>query len=303
MVEDLSGGNFNAYPRITALTATPSVILDTESSVLEVVAEDPDNGPAPLTYQWSIVSGGGVLDDPVSATPIYTPDDVSSNRVVRFRVEVWDGEAMVSDELTVQVSDADAPPPGQVLLSEDFSTGDLGDWTIWDDGSRTAPSDWRVRSGELVQRSNIWDGDSTPEGLPKLGTYLSYDLGMGWTDYQVNFVMRSEDNDTLGVMFRYLDGDNYYRFSWDSQRSYRRLVKVENGVFTELASDSVPYVQGQSYEVEIFAQGDLLEVWIDGLLVFQVSDATHSRGSIAFYSWFNVNSYFDDVVVRELSTN
>ncbi len=301
VVEDLSGGAYNAFPQIASVSADPVALLDTETSLLTVVASDPDNKPAPLTYQWSIVSGEGSLDDPSSSSPVFTPVDVVGTKIVILRVEVSDGDAVVSEEISLQVKDADAPPPGPPLVVEDFESGDLSDWSIWDDGTRTAPSDWRIRYGELVQRSNIWDGDGSASGLPKLGTYLLYDLGMGWLDYRVTFTMRSEDNDTLGVMFRYIDENNYYRFSWDAQRGYRRLVKVENGFFTELASDNVPYIQGQSYQMEIVAQGDLLEVWIDGYLIFQVSDATHLRGSIAFYSWFNTGSYFDDLAAEDLS--
>ena len=301
-VEDLSGGAFNAFPKITSVTATPPNILDTETSALAVIADDPDGDPGLLSYQWTVIAGGVMFDYDTSATPVYIPDDVSGTQVITLQVEVSDGEASVRSELTLQVSDANAPPPGPEILSEDFSSGDLSAWSIWDQGTRTAPSKWLVvSSGELAQLSNIWDGDSVSSSLPKLGTYLLYDQGLGWLDYRVHYVMRSEDNDTLGAMFRYIDDNNYYRFSWDSQRSQRRLVKNENGVFTELASDAVPFVIGQEYQVEMLAQGDLLEVWIDGERVFQVNDSSHLQGSMAFYSWFNTGAYFDDLAVEDRS--
>ncbi len=114
--------------------------------------------------------------------------------------------------------------------------------------------------------------------------------------------MRSDDDDALGVMFRYQNNNNYYRFSWDSQRTYRRLVKRENGVVTLLAEDQDPYVVGQSYQVEIVAQGPQLEVWIDGAQIFAVADASFASGTIALYSWGNMGSHFDDVVVEDLAT-
>ncbi len=123
-----------------------------------------------------------------------------------------------------------------------------------------------------------------------------------WTDYQVRMTIRSDDDDAFGVMFRYHDNDNYYRFSWDSERAYRRLVKRENGIFTLLAEDAVPYVVGQSYQVEIVAQGPQLEVWIDGAQIFAVTDTSFASGTIALYAWANEGSAFDDVVVEELAT-
>ena len=149
----------NVSPQITSLSATPTNILDTETSMLSVLAIDPDGGPATITYQWSIISGGGSLDYPDIDTPVYTPDNIAGSQTVVLRVDVSDGSAIVRSEINLQVSDADAPPPETVILSEDFTSGDLSAWSIWDQGTRTAPSNWRVRSsGELAQLSNIWDG-------------------------------------------------------------------------------------------------------------------------------------------------
>ena len=145
-----------------------------------------------------------IFDDPNSPTPTYIPDDVTGTQTVTLRVDVSDGGATVSQELSLQVTDADAPPAVE-LFSEDFSDSSLSGWSVWDDGIYTAPSDWDVEAGELVQRSNIWGGSGRAEVLPKLGTYLLYDNGMGWLDYRVSFVMRAEDDDALGFMFRYSD--------------------------------------------------------------------------------------------------
>jgi Malectin domain/Bacterial TSP3 repeat len=122
-----------------------------------------------------------------------------------------------------------------------------------------------------------------------------------WANYAVTLKLWSQDNDAMGVMFRYQDGDNYYRFSWDQERSSRRLVKRDNGVFTLLAEDSVPYVKGQVYQVKIVADGATLEVWIDGERIFSVADASFHEGSIALYTWWNWGD-FDDIVVTDLDT-
>jgi hypothetical protein len=74
-----------------------------------------------------------------------------------------------------------------------------------------------------------------------------------WTDYQLSLTLRSDDDDALGVMFRYQDTANYYRFSWDRQQRYRRLMKRQNGVFTLLAQDTVPYKKGRTYRLEVVA--------------------------------------------------
>ena len=110
----------------------------------------------------------------------------------------------------------------------------------------------------------------------------------------------SEDDDSIGVMFRYQDENNYYRFCWGSQRPFRRLAKCENGNFTLLAEDYVGYTVGQTYDVEIIADGINIEVWVDGVRVLYKSDTRFSEGTIALYCWGNAGSYFDDIIVEDL---
>jgi hypothetical protein len=294
VVEDLSGGTLNARPQITGVSATPTSLLDTELSNLAVIASDPDNGPQSLSYQWIIVTGGGVLDDATSATPVFTPADVTGSQTVTLRVTVSDGAASASQDVALNVQDADPPAPGVELLAQDFSGTTLTDWLATDEGSISAPSKWRVASGELAQLSNIRDG-GTANALPHLGTFLTYQGGLDWTDYRAKFRLRSADDDTLGLMFRVQDNDNYYRFSWDKSLNQRRLVKRVGGLFTELAADNVPYVVGQTYQLEMVAQGSQLEVWIDGVRIFQVTDGALDHGTIAFYTWQNNAAYFDEL--------
>lgn len=75
-----------------------------------------------------------------------------------------------------------------------------------------------------------------------------------------------------------------------------------NGRFTLLAEDAVPYVPGRTYQMKIIADGTTLEVWIDQGLIFSAIDSDIAEGTIAFYSWGNAGSYFDDVQVDGLAT-
>jgi hypothetical protein len=114
--------------------------------------------------------------------------------------------------------------------------------------------------------------------------------------------IKSKDNGAIGVMFRYLDHDNYYRLSWNSYSARRRLEKKQNGQYRLLAEDAIPYVRNQIYLLEILADGTNLQVKIDGKTIFSVEDASIGAGSIALYSWLNRGSMFDDVLVEDLNT-
>ncbi|MDR9367351.1 MAG: hypothetical protein RI575_18600, partial [Balneolaceae bacterium] len=98
-----------------------------------------------------------------------------------------------------------------VLLLETFDNTALPGWTITDDPEpRQGPSDWSVRGGELLQRSNIWSYDPPAEFIYHMGTH-TITGNSEWEDYSLNAVLRSSDNDGIGLLFRYQDPGNYYR--------------------------------------------------------------------------------------------
>ena len=123
-----------------------------------------------------------------------------------------------------------------------------------------------------------------------------------WTDYRVSVYLRSVDNDAIGVVFRYCDPDNFYRFSMDRERKYRRLVKVTKGVPANLAEDDFVYRQGQDYLVTVEAIGSSLRVFQNGGLIFDVTDGSFNRGRIGLYCWGHVDAHFSEIRVDDFRT-
>jgi hypothetical protein len=164
-------------------------------------------------------------------------------------------------------------------------------------GGGAPPYAWSVANGTLQQTSAI---GATSEG--GIGTFALYTQG-NWTNYRATFTLKSSDDDTIGVMFRYKDSNNYYRFSWDKQKQFRRLEKRVNGTFTTLASDTATYVVGQAYQVKIVAQGTQIQVIIDGQQVFSVTDSAQPKGTIALYSRWNIGAMFDNILVEDLQNS
>ena len=123
-----------------------------------------------------------------------------------------------------------------------------------------------------------------------------------WTDYRFTAKLRSLDKGAIGVMFRYQGSNDYYRFAWDDRVGQRRLEKVQNGALTVLGKDAIPYATGTIYNLDITAKGTNIQVQIDGKIVFSVTDASLSKGTVALYSSYNPGSSFDDVLVQDLAT-
>ncbi|MCW5977414.1 MAG: DUF1080 domain-containing protein [Bryobacteraceae bacterium] len=201
--------------------------------------------------------------------------------------------AIAGQTFTVNQTAGGAQPP---LFTDAFSTaGPLpAAWTKVDQGTTDKPSKWSVSNGMLHQTSNIWGG--TVGALPLPGTF-AYAGQSAWTNYAFSAKMRSADNDAIGLMFGYKDANNYYRFSMDTSRNYRRLVKVVNGMWTKLAEDAFAYAQNQWYAVEATMANGQIRIAFNGQPLFTVNDASHANGRIALYTWCNTGSDFDDVVV------
>jgi hypothetical protein len=109
--------------------------------------------------------------------------------------------------------------------------------------------------------------------------------------------MLSRDNDAIGVVFRYQNAQNYYRFSMDSQRGYQRLVKKVDGRYTLLAQVKARYTVGTSYRIRTRAIGRHLSVWLNDKLLFDVTDRDLGRGKVGLYSWGSASTVADDVSV------
>ena len=178
-------------------------------------------------------------------------------------------------------------------------------WVIVDDGDIDGPSDWRLTTDEhgddvLEQRSNIYSG--TPEGegpLDKLGT-LVFTGDPDWEDYIASVRFRASDNDSVGVIARYRDNDNYYRFSLDNQRSFARLVARVDGDFFLLDSDSdfVGYDLNTWTEISLDVIGTDIEAYVGDDLILSATDARISSGAVGLYVWGVEGVQFDDVTVE-----
>jgi len=61
-----------------------------------------------------------------------------------------------------------------------------------------------------------------------------------------------------------------------------------------LAQDSVSYAKGTNYKVDVIAVGSTLMVFINDSLVFNVTDDSLNRGSVALYSSGNAGSNYSE---------
>ena len=203
---------------------------------------------------------------------------------------------------------------GQILpFSDTFDDGDYAGWTVTDDREpQSGPSNWSVRNGVLVQSSNIWSyGPVDLETRYHLGTHITRG-DKNWRDYSFNALVRSTDNDGVGLIFRYSDENNYYRVllmndpSWSGlnidgipvNTPLQRIQKFVDGEPEILAENLV----SQAYPTGFFAltadvRGDTIRAYLNGELIMSAIDETHPSGKIGMLSYANTGAYYDDVLV------
>jgi hypothetical protein len=261
-----------------------------QNKVPTVLAQDTVPYVSGRTYQLEIVAQGPVLTVLIDGARVFSVTD-SSFDGGSIALYSYYNQGSSFDDVVVQDLTT-----GTALLSKNFNDANFAGWTIIDEGADQGPSAWSANTGALVQSKNIGS-----KSTGQFGTYALYTKG-SWTDYWVTLKMRSSDSNSIGAMFRYVDNKNYYRFSWNVQEGLRRLEKIQNGVPTVLAKDSVRHVVGRTYQLEVLVQGSMLHVLIDSAQVFSVRDSSFNGGTIALYSGYNQGSLFDDVVVQDLAT-
>lgn len=192
---------------------------------------------------------------------------------------------------------------GGLLYLEAFGPSTLDLYTIVDTGTRSAPSQWTVTGGHIAQLSNIgprFTGGGS--SLAEPGT-MAIVGDAAWTDYRLTVGLQPRDNDPIGVVFRYTDPDNYYRFSLDSQNGRRRLLRCHNGISELLWEQARGYTAGRDYGIVIEACGSSLIGYLNDELLFRVSDASLPSGAVGLYCCKHVDARFTALQVDALSAS
>jgi len=247
-------------------------------------------------YEVIIVAIGSTLRGFLEGVPLFVIEDsdVLTGRIGLFCQRNSDA----------RFSAVSVYPPEQAfedwLLDEPFDVLVPGRWSFVAEGDQETPANWEVSDGEMRQTSSVFGG-----GPPKMpGTYALAGEAT-WRDYRISVRLSSDvDSDTpvsaIGVIFRYQDENNYYRFSLDTEQGgHWQLIKKVANVVTVLGEHPRPFTRprGWDYVLTVDCVDDQLSVYIDGMRVFAVSDSDVASGRIGLYAWRNPGARFAEVRV------
>jgi hypothetical protein len=194
----------------------------------------------------------------------------------------------------------------EVIFFDNFDDGNFNGWAVFDDPEpRSGPSEWVVENGILRQKSNIWAYDPPAEFLYHLGSHVSSG-DKAWTDYSLNAILRSTDNDGIGIIFRYQDEQNYYRIllmndagnSGSVGSAVQRIQRFVDGEPRTLHQNIVTeaYPSG-FFSLTADVRGDSIKAYLNGELIGAVRDSIYDSGKIGLFVYANSGAYFDSVMV------
>ncbi len=179
---------------------------------------------------------------------------------------------------------------GSILFEDDFNTAVLSGWHVENEDDDDTPN-WYLDSGYLVQDSNI--GDSYQRGTNLIKNDSIFD------NFTLRTLLYSTDDDYIGVLFRYQDKNNYYKFIVSSQNQKIQLQKRDGGNLWILDSyDSIewPLV---GFTVTVTAYNDTIKVYLEDKLYLEALDSRFSSGYIGLMSCYNNGSFFDWIKIYD----
>lgn len=198
----------------------------------------------------------------------------------------------------------------KLLFSDDFSDGKTTGWEIIDFkevGAGQGPSDW-VEADDVLHQNADTEGaggalggkvEGAPDDDPRVGTHaIAGDKE--WRNYTFGADLFFRDDDFAGILFRYQDEENYYRFQLEEDDDEYHISKMKDGKITFLLTDQPlpePFSQQEWVTLSVDARGKVLKFFYKEQLVETITDGDLDRGAIGLMTSSTATD-FDNVKVE-----
>jgi hypothetical protein len=138
----------------------------------------------------------------------------------------------------------------------------LNSWTVVD-------GTWTPVSGSVQGK-----GYASAEALMYAGS-------SSWTDYQITANVTTQAGQFAGIVFRYVDSNNYYWAGIGDWGNQYGISKVVGGVYSEINGSGTAASNGAgTYILKVIAQGSTITLYVNNNLVLTTTDATFASGAI-----------------------
>lgn len=115
----------------------------------------------------------------------------------------------------------------------------------------------------------------------------------------VNFKTISGGIDqAAGIIFRFLDSNNYYVLRANALENNLILFKFVNGTRFTITSARVPVSSGEWHSLRVIVIGECVRGYLDGDLLIGIEDSTFKEGSVGLWTKADSVTYFDDFIIQ-----
>jgi hypothetical protein len=265
------------------VTPTPIVVVVTVAGGAPIATVTPDAGvQQTLAAAAETLAAGSATPLPTVVTPSPTITDTPAP-----------SNTPTPSSTPIPTETSTPLPLGALLYDDDFTQPKL--WNLSEDAEkRTAIAD-----GQLSITLKVHDRFTFIYNLTRRARDF-YAAATGST-------AACRFRDRYGLLFRVQNESNYYQFEVDCDGRYR-LSKVAGGTLTPLRdwtpSDFV-HPGGAANELGVRADGDRLEVYVNGHSLLTLADTAYDEGGFGLYAGSGASetytAVFDDLRVWELT--
>lgn len=184
-----------------------------------------------------------------------------------------------------------------------FETDPMAQFIVFDDPMATwqAPSRWVFNSSKnRIEQQKRIRGTVTAVNANKPGTVLLYN-GINSIplrpNYRFSVAMESADENGIGLVFNWLDSNNYCFVLLNSKLHYRMIGKKASGAFSFLETSALDTVNGCQQDtrflLSLTVKKQNVLVFLDGTQILSGADpAIVIPGQCGLFSFGNNKSYF-----------
>ena len=205
------------------------------------------------------------------------------------------------------------PTPTQTPTPTPTATPEVKSWNFDQDKAHAMPAGWTAIEGdwEVIPDPTAPSQPNT-YGLPAGRTISSLTHGLAYnlvsvvtdpTEYgdftlEASFKSAGGRFDCSGgLIFRYVNPNNFYVLSAGCPSDYFALSRMTNGKLENLKQQVVPTDKDTWYKLKVWAQGSHLTCYDDNKMIFDVDDAKIAKGRIGLWASDDSQARFDDVTL------
>lgn len=167
--------------------------------------------------------------------------------------------------------DPAAESEGDILFDDDFSSGKIDKWQIWNDpGADKKESQWKI---VLSEYSNIYNYLDHPATFLLAGE-------QNWADYSVQtrlFAVQSDGN-LSGLVFGFKGTDDYYIAGYNFHHGRFELGMRTPLGFEVLARAKIDYPRSEWLPMRVSVRGSRIQFVFEGRVIFDLDDGRPISG-------------------------